>query len=281
MQTWLNTDARANSVVAEQIDLKWLAHSEVIPLNIQVCCTHNPCLYSNSRRQRFGIVALHFCKILVVILDSGMEWFCSGRSLNVVDAGWKMENGIIVGGQAEPGQRGGSLVSQAQFKDVELELDFMFAEQPAAPDGSCTTCTFNSGVYLRTGYQTELRSSRGRRVRWHRRSPCAPQGHQRKRPLARHGRREVPQSPQEGGLEPCPDLLQGPASPGHLERDKDLRRHRQPGRGRVERSGSDQFSMAARWRGRGLRRIRKIPQRANSGPLAWSRTRWRSPFMKY
>jgi len=31
-----------------------------------------------------------------------------------------------------------------------------------------------------------------------------------------------------GGLEPCPDLLQGSASPGHLERDEDLRRHRQP-----------------------------------------------------
>jgi len=67
-----------------------------------------------------------------------------------------MENGIIVGGQAGPGQRGGSLVSQGKFKDVELELDFMLAEQPAAPDGSCTTCTYNSGVYLRSGYQVNF-----------------------------------------------------------------------------------------------------------------------------
>jgi len=79
-----------------------------------------------------------------------------GPSLSPADAGWKIENGIIVGGQAGPGQRGGSLVSQAQFKDVELELDFMLAEQPAAPDGLCTTCTYNSGVYLRTGYQVNF-----------------------------------------------------------------------------------------------------------------------------
>src|SRR5437879_3145721 len=64
-----------------------------------------------------------------------------------------MEDGIIVGGRAGPGQKGGSLVSVARFKDFELEVDFMLAEQPAAPDGSCTTCTYNSGVYLRTGYQ--------------------------------------------------------------------------------------------------------------------------------
>jgi hypothetical protein len=79
-----------------------------------------------------------------------------GASLSPADAGWKMEDGIIVGGQAGPDQKGGSLVSQARFKDFELELDFMLAEQPAAPDGSCTTCTYNSGVYLRTGYQVNF-----------------------------------------------------------------------------------------------------------------------------
>src|SRR3954471_7279712 len=71
-------------------------------------------------------------------------------------AGWKIEDGIIVGGQAGPGQKGGSLVSLARFKDFELELDFMLAEQPPAADGSCTTCTYNSGVYLRTGYQVNF-----------------------------------------------------------------------------------------------------------------------------
>src|SRR5262245_48858909 len=88
------------------------------------------------------------------------DWTVSARgggpSLSPADAGWKMENGIVVGGQAGPGQKGGSLVSQARFKDFELELDFMLAEQPAAPDGSCTTCTYNSGVSLRTGYQVNF-----------------------------------------------------------------------------------------------------------------------------
>ena len=79
-----------------------------------------------------------------------------GASLSPADAGWKIENGTIVGGEAGPGQRGGSLVSQARFKDFELELDFMLAEQPAAPDGSCNNCTYNSGVYLRTAYQVNF-----------------------------------------------------------------------------------------------------------------------------
>ena len=39
-------------------------------------------------------------------------------------ASWKVEDGVLVGGQ---GTRG-SLVSNEQFKDFELELDFMLAE---------------------------------------------------------------------------------------------------------------------------------------------------------
>ena len=108
-----------------------------------------------------GVVTL-LCLVLMTSLQSAEAWkplfngkdFTGwtvgarggGPSLSPADAGWKMESGIIVGGQAGPGQRGGSLVSQAQFKDVELELDFMLAEQPAAPDGSCTMCTYKSGV---------------------------------------------------------------------------------------------------------------------------------------
>jgi hypothetical protein len=118
-----------------------------------------------------GVVTL-LCSVLITSLQSAEPWKplfngkdftgwtiagrAGGPSLSPADAGWKIENGIVVGGQAGPGQRGGSLVSQAQFKDVELELDFMLAEQPAAPDGSCTTCTYNSGVYLRTGYQVNF-----------------------------------------------------------------------------------------------------------------------------
>ena len=118
----------------------------------------------------FAIVTL-LCFVLMVSVQSAEPWkplfngkdFTGwtvpgrgGSSLNPADAGWKIENGIIVGGQASPGQKGGSLVSQAKFKDVELEFDFMLAEEPAAPDGSCTNCTYNGGVFLRTGYQVNL-----------------------------------------------------------------------------------------------------------------------------
>ncbi len=117
----------------------------------------------------FGIVTL-LCFVLMTSLQSAEPWkplfngkdftgwiiAARGSALSPADAGWRMENGIIVGGQAGPDQRGGSLVSQAQFKDFELELDFMLAEEPAAPDGSCATCTYNSGVYLRTGYQVNF-----------------------------------------------------------------------------------------------------------------------------
>jgi hypothetical protein len=71
-------------------------------------------------------------------------------------AQWKVENGAIVGGQAEPGKRGSSLVSTETFKNFELELEYILAEQPSGADGSCATCSYNSGVYLRTGYQVNF-----------------------------------------------------------------------------------------------------------------------------
>src|SRR5712691_12059840 len=78
---------------------------------------------------------------------------------NPRDTGWKIEERIVVGGQAGPGQRGGSLVSQAQFKDVELELDFLLAEHGTKCSAEVVgpnqvnasedkTCLYNSGVYL-------------------------------------------------------------------------------------------------------------------------------------
>jgi hypothetical protein len=100
---------------------------------------------------------------------------------------WKVEDGVLVGGQ-NPGR--GSLVSTDQFKDFELELDFMLAEQgtrcspehdgPNAENASLDkTCTYNSGITFRTGYQLNL----GRReagefigVVVHRTSPQAIRG---------------------------------------------------------------------------------------------------------
>jgi hypothetical protein len=84
-------------------------------------------------------------------------WIIPGRNgapaLNPADTGWKIENGTIIGGQPGANQKGGTLTSEARFKDFELELDFMLAEQKPAPDGSFTNCLYNSGVYLRNGYQ--------------------------------------------------------------------------------------------------------------------------------
>jgi hypothetical protein len=106
------------------------------------------------------------------------------------DTGWKIENGVVIGGQGAPGQRGGSLVSQAQFKDLELELDFMLAEHGTKCSAEVVgpnqvnasedkSCLYNSGVTLRTGYQVNI----GRReagefigVVVHRTSPKALRG---------------------------------------------------------------------------------------------------------
>lgn len=118
-----------------------------------------------------GLVTL-LCLVLLTPLQAAELWkpLFNGRdftgwmigahgsdlSLSPADAGWKVEDGVVVAGQSRAGQKGGSLVSQAHFKDFELELDFMLAEQAAAPDGSCAACTYNSGVYLRTGYQVNF-----------------------------------------------------------------------------------------------------------------------------
>src|SRR5438132_12945099 len=87
-------------------------------------------------------------------------------STNPEDRGWKAENGVITSVPPAAGQRGGSLATLDKFKDVELELDFMLAEAgtkctPKLGDKQANlsedkTCTFNSGVYLRNGYQLNI-----------------------------------------------------------------------------------------------------------------------------
>jgi Domain of Unknown Function (DUF1080) len=102
-------------------------------------------------------------------------------------ATWKVEDGVLVGGQ---GGGRGSLVSNEQFKDFELELDVMLAEhgtqcsaelvgekqENASVDKSCL---YNSGITFRTGYQLNI----GRReagefigIVVHRTSPQAIRG---------------------------------------------------------------------------------------------------------
>jgi len=111
----------------------------------------------------FGIVTL-LCFVLLASLQSAEPWkplfngkdFTGwtvpargdGPSLSPAEAGWKMEDGIIVGGRAGPGQKGGSLVSLARFKDFELEVDFMLASSlpprtarvPHAPTTAACIC---------------------------------------------------------------------------------------------------------------------------------------------
>jgi hypothetical protein len=75
---------------------------------------------------------------------------------------WKVENGVLIGGQ---GVRG-SLVTVGQYKDFELELDFMLAEHGTecsaelGPKEENTskdpTCLYNSGITFRTGYQLNI-----------------------------------------------------------------------------------------------------------------------------
>jgi Domain of Unknown Function (DUF1080) len=101
---------------------------------------------------------------------------------------WKVENGVLIGG--EGGGRSGGLNSDEQFKDFELELDFMLAEHgtgcsaelvgPEQANASTDkTCLYNSGVSYRTGYQVNI----GRReagefigIVVHRKAPGAIRG---------------------------------------------------------------------------------------------------------
>jgi hypothetical protein len=69
-------------------------------------------------------------------------------------AKWKVEDGIIVGGQDGDAKRSGILITKEQFRDFELRLEFMIDEFGK----------YNSGVYLRqtpgksgrTGYQVNI-----------------------------------------------------------------------------------------------------------------------------
>ena len=82
------------------------------------------------------------------------------------ERGWKIDNGVITSVAPPDGQRSGSLATVDTFKDVELEFDFLLAEAgtkctPKLGDKQANlsedkTCTFNSGVSLRNGYQLNL-----------------------------------------------------------------------------------------------------------------------------
>jgi hypothetical protein len=80
---------------------------------------------------------------------------------------WKVENGVLIGGQAPPGTRGPALQTVEHYKDFELELDFLLAEHgtqcsaelvgPEQANASVEkSCLYNSGINMRTGYQLNI-----------------------------------------------------------------------------------------------------------------------------
>ena len=87
-------------------------------------------------------------------------------STNPSERNWKIEDGAISSVPPAAGERGGSLATVESFKDVELEFEFLLAESgtkctPRLGDKQVNlsedrACAFNSGVYLRTGYQLNL-----------------------------------------------------------------------------------------------------------------------------
>ena len=70
------------------------------------------------------------------------DWTQNGTAV------WAVKAGIIVGGQDGDPKRGGLLATKDEFKDFELELEFMIDEHGK----------YNSGVYLRNNTNTAVRS---------------------------------------------------------------------------------------------------------------------------
>ena len=54
-------------------------------------------------------------------------------------AAWRVEDGVIAGGQDGDPKRGGTLATKAMYRDFELSLDFLIDEHGK----------YNSGVYIR------------------------------------------------------------------------------------------------------------------------------------
>ena len=90
--------------------------------------------------------------------EDGWRSLFNGKDLEgwtaVGTAKWRVEDGVIFGGQDGDPSRAGLLATNEKFKDFELKLDFMIDEHGK----------YNSGVYLRndagtanrTGYQVNI-----------------------------------------------------------------------------------------------------------------------------
>src|SRR5205085_5071135 len=106
------------------------------------------------------IAALALCLLPLRAADKDDGWrpLFNGKDLEgwtpIGSAQWKVEDGIIVGGQFGDPKKSGLLTTNESFTDFELTLDFMIDEHGK----------YNSGVYLRndkgtagrTGYQVNI-----------------------------------------------------------------------------------------------------------------------------
>lgn len=79
--------------------------------------------------------------------------------------GWHVENGVLIGGQAKPGERTGSLATLDKYYDFEIELEFQISELgtgctdvlgPEEQNMSPRPCVYNSGISYRSGYQLNI-----------------------------------------------------------------------------------------------------------------------------
>jgi hypothetical protein len=79
--------------------------------------------------------------------------------------GWHVENGVLIGGEAKPGERSGALTTTEAYYDFELEMDFLLGEVagkcsealgPKEENLSDASCLGNSGVNYRSGYQMNI-----------------------------------------------------------------------------------------------------------------------------
>jgi hypothetical protein len=109
---------------------------------------------------RLALIAFACALVAAAAPDSKPAWrdLFNGKDLagwqSVGTAQWKVQDGVILGGQDGDPRRSGVLHTREQFKDFELTLDFMIDEHGK----------YNSGVYLRntpgkagrSGYQVNI-----------------------------------------------------------------------------------------------------------------------------
>jgi len=105
---------------------------------------------------RWKIAITLLCGLICVAADKTeqADWrsLFDGKNLDAWkaegSAKWRVEDGIIVGGQDGDPKKSGLLCTKDSFKDFEITLDFMIDEHGK----------YNSGVYLRNDPNTQART---------------------------------------------------------------------------------------------------------------------------